>query len=405
MRILLANKAMTLLGGSEAYLITVGEQLQRLGHDVVAYAPEHGEAAQCARDRGLRLVSGLGELPDEVEGVLAQDTIVAYQLAAAYPKAVRLYVAHSYYWEQHRPPQIRDVCHGIVTLNDYVMRFCEAHAEHPRLVRLHQPINTTRFSPAVRRERPKRVLAFGNYWAGSRYRTLVDACDAAGLQLEHVGLNGRTSTTPELEIAEADIVVGVGRCILEAMACGRAAYVYGIGGGDGWVTPESYAAMEADGFAGHATDTVVNTERLRRDLANFDPGMGQANRDIAWRHHRAGRHATELVALLRATQSNPAPDQAPLEEMARLVRVQWEAEMRARQLAGKVSGLLNERDGVVDERDRWRAEYERTAGRLRELHDAYNRLLATRRWRLAQAIGKPLDRIRALVERLRTRRR
>src|ERR687898_1007855 len=111
---------MTLLGGSEAYLITVGEQLQRLGHDVVAYAPEHGEAAQCARDRGFRLVSGLGELPDEVEGVLAQDTIVAYQLAAAYPKAVRLYVAHSYYWEQHRPPQIRDVCHGIVTLNDYV---------------------------------------------------------------------------------------------------------------------------------------------------------------------------------------------------------------------------------------------------------------------------------------------
>lgn len=396
MRLLLANKAMTLLGGSEAYLITVGEQLQRLGHEVLVYAPEHGEAADSARDRGLRLLSNRRELPDQVDGVLAQDAITAFELAEAYPQAVRLYVAHSYYWDQHRPPQLRDVCHAIVTLNDYVSRHCEAHAERPRLVRLHQPVNMTRFSLGVRRERASRVLAFGNYWRASRYRMLVDACDAASLRLEHVGLNGRTTTTPELDIAEADIVVGVGRCILEAMASGRAAYVYGIGGADGWVTPGTYPAMEADGFAGHATDTVVSPERLRSDLARFDPAMGQANRDLAFRHHRAGPHAAELVELLRTIQPRPVPGKAPLDELARLVRIQWEAEIRTRRLASKVNDVIRDRDRAESERDEAIAEQQRTLEQLRALHDAYNRLIGTRRWRFAQFLGKPLDLFRRI---------
>ena len=41
-------------------------------------------------------------------------------------------------------------------------------------------------------------------------------------------------------MADADIVVGYGRSVLEAMAMGRAAYVWDHAGGDGWVTPETY---------------------------------------------------------------------------------------------------------------------------------------------------------------------
>ena len=32
------------------------------------------------------------------------------------------------------------------------------------------------------------------------------------------------------------------------------AYVWDTRGGDGWVTPETYPALEADGFTGAATD-------------------------------------------------------------------------------------------------------------------------------------------------------
>ena len=51
---------------------------------------------------------------------------------------------------------------------------------------------------------------------------------------------------------DADLVLGRGSAVVEALAEGRAAYVYGDDGGDGWVTPERYELLEADGFSGRA---------------------------------------------------------------------------------------------------------------------------------------------------------
>jgi hypothetical protein len=402
-RLVLANKSLVQFGGSESYLITVAEELQRLGHEVTAYAPETGDAADVARDRGIRVASTPSELPGEVDGALAQDGSTAYELAERYRKAVRLYVAHSNIWIPQRPPQLPDVCHAVVALNDTVKRQCEALAVRPRLVRLRQPINGRRFRMGIRREQPQRVLAFGNVWVPDRFRMLAQVCAELELELDHVGPYGRMTPTPELDLAEADIVVGVGRCILEAMASQRAAYVYGLRGGDGWVTPESYPALEADGFAGSATDAVIDLRRMRSDLEGFKPAMGEANRDLTRRHHDLGSHASGLVELFRSVEPHSLPESAPLRELARLVRVQWESEMRASEIASKNSQLVAERDRWRAERDRWHAEYEHTAGQLRKLHDAYNRLIATRRWRFAQALGTPLDLLRRLRARTRAR--
>jgi hypothetical protein len=400
-RLVLANKSLAQFGGSETYLITVAEELQRLGHEVTAYAPEAGDAADAARDRGVRVASTPAELPAEVDGALAQDGVTAYELAGRYPKAVRLYVAHSSIWVPQRPPQLQDVCHAVVALNDTVKRQCEALAVRPKLVRLRQPINGKRFRIGIRREQPQRVLAFGNVWVPDRFRILAQVCADLELELDHVGPFGRMTPTPELDLAEADIVVGVGRCILEAMASQRAAYVYGVRGGDGWVTPDTYPALEADGFAGGATGAVIDANRMRSDLEGFEPDMGVANRDLTRRHHDLGSHASSLVELFRSVESHPPTESAPLGELARLVRIQWESETRAGEIASKNSQLIAERDRWRADRDRWHAEYERTASQLRELHHAYNRLIATRRWRFAQLIAKPLD----VLRRLRARRR
>lgn len=43
------------LGGSESYLVTVAEQLQRLGHRVRLRAAQLGAGTAPARERGLRV--------------------------------------------------------------------------------------------------------------------------------------------------------------------------------------------------------------------------------------------------------------------------------------------------------------------------------------------------------------
>ena len=110
---------------------------------------------------------------------------------------------------------------------------------------------------------------------------LAAACAELGLELAVRGARTEPSDGPAALMLDADVVVGYGRCIVEAMACGRAAYVWDHMGGDGWVTAASYAALEADGFGGRATGAGVDAARLVADLAAYDPAMGVVNRDIA----------------------------------------------------------------------------------------------------------------------------
>ena len=203
----------------------------------------------------------------------------------------------------------------------------------------------------------------GNYVAGDRRDLVVQACAEAGLECEQLGLTSEASTLqPELDLCRADIVIGKARVIVEAMSCGRAAYVFDHNGGDGWVTPERYPLLEADNFGGQAEETATNVARLRRDLAEYTPGMGPPNRDLAVVNHSANKHAQELVSLFRRLAPRHEPVAAPVREMARLVRLHWMSEARA-------SGLRHEIRQLHAELARVRAEQERRGfvGRARGL--------------------------------------
>ena len=53
MRILLATRELSWIGGAETYTVTVAEHLQRLGHEVSVFAAEVGEMTDVARDSGV----------------------------------------------------------------------------------------------------------------------------------------------------------------------------------------------------------------------------------------------------------------------------------------------------------------------------------------------------------------
>ena len=69
------------IGGSETYLLTVAEQLQRLGHEVTVHAAEGGAMSEHMRSRGLRVAIGEGGLPASCDALLVQDAAMAYALA------------------------------------------------------------------------------------------------------------------------------------------------------------------------------------------------------------------------------------------------------------------------------------------------------------------------------------
>ncbi len=400
MRIVCATHALDAPGGTETYTMTLAAALERLGHDVWLYAWRRGQTAEFARASGLRVPATEHELPDECDAVVANLTDVAYDLAARYPRSAHVYVCHGTMHQINTPPQVPGACDAIVILNDRVGRWAKGLASTVAVTRLSQPVDLDRFHPrGGPRDRPRRLLLFGNYAHGARRSMVEQLCTDLGIDVVRVGAEQGTAS-PEGAIAEADIVMGYGRCIVEAMAAGRAAYVYDRHGGDGWVTPESYERLESDGFGGQATGLVVDGDRLRADLAGYRPDMGMQNRDLAIRHHAAGRHASAVVELLQGlvAHARSAPD-APWRELARLVRQLWYAEGRSIVLQQQASDLQTRILAQECERDALHAQVGALMGERDAAAATLAAFKATRRYRAAVAMARPVDVARRTLRR------
>ncbi len=331
MRILI-TLSQFMLGGTETYSVTVAEQLERLGHPTRLFAGRTNPAGrELAASRGLSLEVGdpatLADR-DDVDAVIAQDAASAYALAGA-DGLRQVFVVHGLASFEHPPRALRPAP-AVVVLNERTRAHATALAHRREIVRLHQPIDIERFRPRrAARPRPRRVLALSNYLGADRLTLLEGVCADLGLELAHVGVQGEASVEPDLAIDEADIVVGYGRSLLEGLAMGRAAYVWDRAGGDGWVTPETYAALESNGFSGAATNAVIGAERLRADFAAYRPELGTCGVDLVRKNHSAAKHAEALVGLLERAQA-PSAD-GTQETLALLVRAEARAANRAGQ--------------------------------------------------------------------------
>ena len=199
------------------------------------------------------------------------------------------------------------------------------------------------------------------------------------------------------------------------MACGKAVFVFDHFGGDGWVTPERYPAMEADNFAGQSRRPISTPELLDDELDRYSPGMGTVNRELTTAHHGARAHTAELCALLRDADPPAELDGAPLRELARLVRLQWLAEVRAlnleersRQASGDAERAraelararlahADELDELTAQLERERADYATAVSTLDAELDGLRALTQTRRVRLGVRLGAIADSARRTI--------
>ena len=423
MRILLSFEFLG-LGGTETYTVTVARELERLGHQTAIYAHAGGEMVPSARAAGLEVL-GARQLPPACDLIVAGDAATALDLGEHYREAIVVFVAHSAEYMLQAPPQIADRVDAVVVLNDRVRRAVQARAWHAPVVRLRQPIDRLRFTRLnPPRLHPATVLVSTNYVTGPRSRLIEEACRRAELELSWIGATSVATPTPELALGAADVVMGLGRSVLEGMAAGRAAYVYGVLGGDGWVTPERYPALEANGFAGTADPGVaLDVDRLTADLQRWNPSMGEINSDLICAHHGVNEHAIALIELARELRGDRRREVTATAELARLVRLQWRSEGQARSAVREASSLrsqLADRDrelsSLREHHRRMEAELARAQAVLaraqavhaqaqavhaqaerahRQTEAAVIELRATRRYRLACRLAAPLDAVRA----------
>ncbi len=387
MRILIATENYHRVGGTETYVHTIAEQLQRLGHQVRVYSSRLGDMAQLTRGVGVDVVGRPEDLDQPDDVVISQDAAMAYEMAGRWPGVPQVYVCHSILYDIQQPPLVSGTVQAVVVMNDRTATRLEALDADLRLVRMRQPIDAEWLTPrGDPHPTPQRALLLGNYLAGPARRLLVETWGEMGVELVQVGSATRPTLQPQADIAAADIVVGKGRAVLDAMACGRPAYVYDVFGADGWVTAESYPAIEANGFAGLAFPEVVDAARLREDLASYDRDMGGLNRQLILEHHDARLHATGLSELCHQLAPHVVRGADGARELARQVRLRWRAEVEVINLQSSLRQVTTELATARD--DLGRAERDRDKARARGRRvAAREKVLRQGRWvRLGEAL-------------------
>jgi hypothetical protein len=400
-KVLLALNALG-IGGTESYVFTVAEQLDRLAHEAVVYSPEPGKGLEVAHERGLTVI-GPGELADDFDAALVQDAGVAYEVAESCPGARSAFVGHSESFDPQSPPQLPGTVDLLVALNDRVERRLRSFAAGHEVVRLRQPIDTERFvSGTPLPEVPRRALLLSNNIVADREAMLEEACREVGLELVRRGGAGRQTKDPREALVDADVVIGYGRAALEAMSCGRAAFVYDWAGGQGWVTADSYPALEADGFAGR-DGAVFDAQGLIDALSGYDRSMGPVNHDLVIAHHRANVHAQQLVEIFERIAAPAKRPEAPLADMARLVRLEWRARAEVHGLRAENAGLHerlhevgSELTAAREERGSIQAELTRErALREEETRELVHRYESTFIWRATAPLRRAWARLRS----------
>jgi hypothetical protein len=376
--------ALALPGGTESYCLTVAHALDQLGHDVTLFADELGPLAERAAEGGFDIAPELAELPAACDAILANDAITTGLLAERYPDTRLVYCIHSSLFQVQRPPVAPGLVDAIVAPSERFAAYGRALALDVPVIRLAQPIDTERFAPSEAPGfPPRRALLLGRYLDGRRREALVETWTAAGIDCVQVGLGDCVAFDVRPEISAADIVVAKARAALEGMACGKAVYVFDAFGGDGWVTGDNYAALEADNFAGLAADGPVDRGRLTADLNRYDPDMGWINRELVVKHHSARSQAQGLVEVLRGPPPRRADSASSPAEGARMVRSAWRMQRQAVSTAREAAAL-------TAERNLWRA---RALEAERQL-DAAREFIGTRRVRAGLSLGRCLDRVR-----------
>ncbi len=419
MRLVVGVYSFSQPGGTETSVLTVAQALQRLGHEVVVAAEELGPMADHAERLAVPIARTPWELPESCDAVIANDAVITELLAGRYPGTRLIFLNHSAIFDHQLPSLADGVVSAVVVPSERFGARVRAMPLAVPVVRLRQPIDTDRFVPGGDLPpRPRRALVLSNYLRAARRDALVGAWTDQGVEFTFVGAFGESQLDPVAAIQATDIVVGKARAALEGMACGRAVYVFDEFGGDGWVTPEVYAAFEDDGFSGRSSGMPLDRARLRADLAAYDPDMGWLNREVAVTHHAARDHASRLVELLRGGMLREEDCPHPAAELSRHARAAWTAERRALEAERQrdhwqARALTAERDApdraaelirharaaetaerralaAEGQRDHWQAralEAERDAQEM-------GTLLTTRRVRFGIGLGRWLDRLR-----------
>lgn len=278
-RILFSNFTLAGRSGTEVYLWDLASGLQARGWECGIYTPRPGRLAEAFRQRNIPVWHNLEAITMQPEVLHCQHTMESLALRERFPGIPALFMVHDGRSWHDTTPGLAGWS-ALVAVDDFsrerIMR--ETGLGEHQIEVIHNSVDTARFLPrAALPEVPLRAAIFTSNVAHDDHvqaaRALFRKLDIA---LDELGPGaGRPIEDPENWLPRYDLVLGKGRCALEAMAVGSAVILIGAEGMGEMVTPENFAAFKKRNFGQSLLRPGMNPDFLEQQVLNYSAGSAR----------------------------------------------------------------------------------------------------------------------------------
>ena len=226
MRILMTQRELVTIAGSEMVTVEVAKALASRGHEIAVYSPKIGDVAKVLLPSGVQVLRELRDAPWEPELIYGQHHLPAMAAIARFSQSPAIYYCHGTQPWVERPPVHARIHKYIMMCEWMVLRSQTEFGLAPEQVTfVPNFVNLKRFSEV--RPAPARIrnaLLFGGpRLPDQELRKLEAACASLDITLDKIGhAYGTHRSRPEIFLQKYDLVFAIGKCALEAIATGCA---------------------------------------------------------------------------------------------------------------------------------------------------------------------------------------
>lgn len=274
MNILITNSCLATLGGSESFVRDLGCTLKNLGHTVMAYSHNPGDARRLSELTMVESTDNLRELKFRPDVIHAQHHLDAMAAIMALPGVPALYHCHGGVWRE-TPPRHPRIYHYLAMSRTLAERISiEANIPPANISVWLNTVDIQRFT-TVRQlpTRPARALFYNKiHHSGSpTVAAIREATSKLGLSLDFIGRKfGPLVSNPETVLPNYDIVFASGRSAIDALACGCAVVVLGRTSCGEMVVPENYDRIRGVNFSIAVNSAPATAEKIETQLRRYD---------------------------------------------------------------------------------------------------------------------------------------
>lgn len=345
LKILLGNNTLSLLAGSETWTYTLAVALKKLGHEVFCFSPELGIIAdELAKENitsfhqvsvsGVKPFSFVLEEPvtHDYDVIIASHWHIVEHLRAQFPKTPIISTIHGIIHEEETPqgvfkapehPALESGVNQFVAVSEEVQALLKKQYNLDSVV-IRNFIDLQRFKEKRKISKtPKQFLLNSNYNGKDdpEVALIREVTKHYGAKLTALGQNFSQSFDTLKAIHDADVVVGMGRSVLEGVAAGRLGIVHGRWGTAGVIREGNIEPMRYHNFSGRNSEgKFMTAAELIEEIDKFynmttvEWGKGYISRE-----HNAAVAASSFVQLARdlTGQNFVRPAEPPMKKYRR----------------------------------------------------------------------------------------